>query len=87
MVTHDPIIPFYLMEKAKEFRPGISPSKLKEKPSKADFEEEIAGLKKAIEATRKRVEGYKSSGADVSDLEFHLRNLEQRLEVAQKKAK
>lgn len=87
MVTYNPTIPFYLMEKSKEFRPGISPSRLKEKPSKADFKKEIAGLKEAIEATKNRVAEFNSGGANVLDLEFHLRNLEQRLEVAQKKEK
>lgn len=87
MVVHNLIIPFYLMEKSKEFRPGVSPSRLKEEPSKEDIKEEVAGLKEAVKATRNRIAGFKSGGADVSDLEFHLRNLEQRLEVAQNKAK
>lgn len=78
MVIHNPIIPFYLMEKAKEFQPGRPP---------ANPKQEVAGLKEAIEATRKRIAEYKSGGADVSDLEFHLKSLEQHLENAQKKVK
>ena len=78
MVTHGPTTPFYLMVKAGEFKSGRPPE---------DSKQEVAGLQEAIEATRKKIEEDKSNGANISDLELHLRNLKRRLEVAQNKAK
>lgn len=78
MMIHDSSVPFFLMANAGEFSPG--------RPSK-DPKQEVGGLKQAIEATRKRIAEYKSSGANVSNLEFHLKNLEQRLQSAQDKIK
>lgn len=43
--------------------------------------EEAAGLKEAIEATKKRIAEY---GAD-PDLESHLKSLEQQLKMAEKR--
>ncbi len=72
----DTSISFFLMEKAKEFQPGVPPS---------DPREEVAGLEEAVKNTEKRIAEYKKDGADVSDLEFHLKNLKQRLEKARKR--
>lgn len=74
MIIHDSSVPFFLMDNAKEFSPGRPPE---------DSKKEAEGLREAIEATRKRIADHKSSGANVSDLEFHLKNLEQRLKAAQ----
>lgn len=64
------------MENKKEFNPGIPPQ---------DPHEEIVGLRDAIEATKRRIMKYKANKWDFSEFEFHLKNLEQRLEAAQKK--
>ena len=66
------------MGKENEFHPGIPPQ---------DSHEEVSGLNQAIEATRMRIWEYKDAGADISDLKFHLKNLERRLKVALKKVK
>lgn len=70
---------------AKEFHPGISPME-KDNPTKEDFEEEIAGLKQAINATKKRIEVYKD-GVSVPDLKVHLKSLEERLGRSQRRKK
>jgi len=54
----------------------------------ANPREEIAGLEKAIEATKKRITDYKTAeGVNVADIEFHLKNLIRQLGEAQKRAK
>lgn len=78
-MTHDNAIPFYLMPNSKEFRPGMPPT--------ANPHEEIAGLQEAIEATKRKIAEHKGNKWDASELEAHLKSLEQRLEAAQKKTK
>ena len=70
-------ISFFLMEKSTDFHPGISPT-AKEKPSREDFSLEIAGLEKAIAATKERIIKY---GTD-EHLEAHLKKLEENLRRA-----
>ena len=69
---------------SREF--GKSPTS-KENPSPEDFEEEVLELERAINKTRESIEEYKEEMADISGLETHLKNLEQRLEEARKKVK
>lgn len=64
------------MNQEKEFHPGIPP----ENP-----EEEIAGLEIAVDSIKKRIAEYQTDGADVSDLELHLKSLENRLWAAKGK--
>ena len=78
MIPHDLSVPFF----ATGIVMGFNPGKPFENPK-----QEVAGIRKAIGATRKRIADYRSGGANVSDLEFHLRNLEQCLRVAEKKIK
>ena len=75
MVTRGSTMPFYLMEKAKEFNGGRPPQNPRER---------VTGLEGAIDATKKRIAEYKSTNADVSDLEKHLQNLEKRLKAENK---
>jgi len=75
MVIHGSTIPFYLMEKSREFSGGRPPQNPKE---------QAEGLSGAIEATKKRIAEYRAANADVSDLETHLKNLEKRLKLAKK---
>ena len=75
MLIQGPNTPFYLMTNTKEFHPGIPPD---------NSREEVLGLEGAIEATKRKIEDYKESKTDVSELEFHLRKLEQAPKEAKK---
>ncbi|MBI4158400.1 MAG: hypothetical protein HY505_02170 [Candidatus Yanofskybacteria bacterium] len=48
-------------------------------------EELVEGLQGAIEATKRSIAEHKANSWDTSELEAHLKSLEQRLEVARKK--
>ena len=67
----NPSIPFYLMPNARESCSGMPP---------VNTQKQIAGFREAIKATKKRISDYKIDGADVSDLELHLKSLERQLE-------
>lgn len=74
----------------KEFHPGVSPlehAKRKQAEGKEvniekAREETMAGLTKAIEATKRRIVEYKAEGIDATNLEKHLKGLERQLESA-----
>lgn len=74
----------------KEFHPGVSPlehakrkqAEGKEVDIKKAREETMAGLKEAIEATKKRIAEDKAMGSDITDLNKHLKGLERQLESA-----
>jgi len=74
----------------KEFHPGVSPlehAKRKQAEGKwVDIEkareETAAGLREAIEATKRRIAKNRAKGASIDDLDKHLRGLEQQLESA-----
>ena len=72
-MIHDNAIPFYLMPNAKEFTPG--------RPFE-NQQDVIDGLNQAIEATKRKITEYKDNKWDASELETHLKSLEQRLEAA-----
>ena len=78
MIPHDLSVPFF----ATGIVMGFNPGKPFENPK-----QEVAGIRKAIGATRKRIADYRSGGANVSDLEFHLKNLEQRLQATHNKTR
>ena len=47
--------------------------------------EEAAGLQEAINKTKERISAYRERGSDTSDLEMHLRGLENQLSEAEKR--
>jgi len=77
----------------KEFHPGVSPleyAKRKQAEGKwVDIEkareETAAGLREAIEATKRRIAENKAKGASIADLDKHLRGLERQLESAKRR--
>lgn len=72
-----------------EHHPGVSPIEKAErehaKGKKVDWnqavEGTIKGLEQAIESTKNRIAEYKLSGASTTDLEVHLRKLEEQMKT------
>lgn len=74
-MTEESAVPFYLM----------NPNKLASDKQPIDKREIVSGIESAIKATKRRIYEYKKDGANTSDLEVHLKNLEAWLERERKK--
>ncbi|MEK7604033.1 MAG: hypothetical protein AAB461_02845 [Patescibacteria group bacterium] len=76
----------------KEYHPGVSPlehAKRKQAEGREvnvekAREETMAGLTDAIKATKRRIAENRSKGADITDLNKHLKGLERQLESAKR---
>ena len=75
MVGQASILPFFLMDARAKFFLGRLPDNL---------QEQIAGLQKAIKNTKKTKAEYEANGDDTTELESHLKGLEQFLEKIKK---
>mgnify|MGYP001614888569 CR=1 FL=1 len=75
-MIHDSTIPFYQMNSTRNYTLDKCPS---------NKQEVIKGIQKAIEATKKRMGEYKKDRADTSELDTHLKSLENWLEREKRK--